>query len=60
MNSFCSRAEGIMKKEMETEKRLGEIAEYDNPYISLQPAFEARQIRSFAKMALSGIFEGGI
>ena len=45
--------------QMETEKRLGEVADYDNPYITLQKAFEGRQIRSFAKMALDGmIFQG--
>ena len=53
-------ARGQIKTQMETEKRLGEIAEYDNPYISLQPAFEARQIRSFAKMALSGMIYQGL
>ena len=45
--------------QMATEKRLGQVADYENPYITLKPEFEARQIRSFAKMALSGmIFQG--
>lgn len=45
--------------QMATEKRLGQIADYENPYITLKHEFEARQIRSFAKMALSGmIFQG--
>ena len=45
--------------QMETEKRLGQIADYDNPYITLQKGFEARQIRTFEKMALDGlIFQG--
>ena len=52
-------AQGQIKTQMETEKRLGQIADYDHPYISLQKAFEARQIRSFANMALKGmIFQG--
>ena len=42
-----------------TMKRLGAIAEYDNPYITLKKWFEANQIRSFSKMALDGlIFQG--
>ncbi len=46
-------------QQMATEKRLGQVADYDHPYISLQKGFEARQIRSFAKMALDGmIFQG--
>lgn len=52
-------AYGQIATQMETEKRLGQIADYDHPYISLQKAFEGRQIRSFADMALKGmIFQG--
>ncbi|QRG86321.1 isoleucine--tRNA ligase [Bulleidia sp. zg-1006] len=52
-------AHGQMASQMETEKRLGQIADYDHPYISLQKEFEGRQIRSFANMALKGmIFQG--
>ncbi|MBR2812914.1 MAG: isoleucine--tRNA ligase, partial [Solobacterium sp.] len=50
---------GQIAKQMATEKRLGQIADYDHPYITLQKEFEARQIRSFEKMALDGlIFQG--
>ena len=43
----------------ETMKRLGTIADFQHPYITLKKEFEARQIRSFAKMALDGlIFQG--
>jgi len=46
-------------QQMETEKRLGQIADYEHPYITLTKGFEARQIQSFAKMALKGmIFQG--
>ena len=46
-------------QQMETEKRLGQVADYEHPYITLQKEFEGRQIRSFAKMALDGmIFQG--
>ena len=46
-------------QQMETEKRLGQVGDYEHPYITLNKEFEGRQIRSFAKMALSGmIFQG--
>ena len=46
-------------QQMETEKRLGQIADYEHPYITLKKGFEARQIQSFATMALKGmIFQG--
>ena len=48
-----------IKGQMATEKRLGQVADYDHPYITLQKEFEARQIRCFAKMAMDGmIFQG--
>ena len=52
-------AKGQIATQMATEKRLGQIADYENPYITLNKEYEARQIRSFAKMALDGmIFQG--
>ena len=46
-------------QQMATEKRLGQIADYEHPYITLKKEFEARQIRAFEKMALDGlIFQG--
>ena len=53
-------ARGQIKTQMETEIRLGQIADYDNPYITLQHGFEARQIRSFAKMALDNMIYQGL
>lgn len=45
--------------QMATMKRLGTIADFEHPYITLKKEFEARQIRTFAKMALDGlIFQG--
>ncbi|MBQ1356104.1 MAG: isoleucine--tRNA ligase [Solobacterium sp.] len=60
---FRSKCEEYAKQQikiqMATEKRLGQIGEFNNPYITLDKHFEARQIRSFAKMALDGlIFQG--
>ena len=46
-------------QQMETEKRLGQVGDYEHPYITLKKEFEGRQIRAFAKMALDGmIFQG--
>ncbi|MGN1388454.1 MAG: class I tRNA ligase family protein, partial [Bulleidia sp.] len=46
-------------QQMETEKRLGQIADYEHPYITLDKHFEARQIRTLEKMARDGlIFQG--
>ncbi len=45
--------------QMQSEKRLGQIADYEHPYITMDRHFEARQIRNFEKMALDGlIFQG--
>ena len=35
-------------------KRLGTLADYDNPYLTLAPEFEARQIEVFGAMAKKG------
>ena len=52
-------AHSQIEKQMATEKRLGQVADYEHPYITLNKEFEARQVRSFAKMALDGmIFQG--
>ncbi|MEE8808226.1 MAG: isoleucine--tRNA ligase [Lactimicrobium sp.] len=60
---FRSKCEEYAHKQiaqqMATEKRLGQIADYEHPYITLKKEFEARQIRCFEKMALDGlIFQG--
>lgn len=41
-------------------KRLGVIGEWDNPYITLKPEFEAEQIRVFAEMAEKGYIYKGL
>lgn len=38
-------------KQKEQFKRLGILADWDNPYITLKPEYEAEQIRAFAHMA---------
>lgn len=39
---------------------LGSIGDYDHPYITLQKAFEAKQIEVFGKMALDGLIYKGL
>lgn len=41
-------------------KRLGGLGEWDNPYITLLPEFEATQIRIFAEMACKGYIYKGL
>ena len=46
--------------QMEDMKKLGTVADYDHPYITLQKSFEAQQIRVFAKMAMDGMIYKGL
>jgi len=41
-------------------KRLGILGEWDNPYLTLSPEFEARQIEVFGEMALKGYIYKGL
>ncbi|MBQ3692808.1 MAG: class I tRNA ligase family protein, partial [Clostridia bacterium] len=41
-------------------KRLGGIGEWENPYITLLPEFEAKQIEVFAEMACKGYIYKGL
>ncbi|WP_057736027.1 isoleucine--tRNA ligase [Liquorilactobacillus uvarum] len=40
-------------------KRLGVAGEWDNPYVTLDPTFEAQEIRVFGKMAEAGLIYKG-
>lgn len=56
-------AEQYAREQVETQKadfkRLGVSAEWDNPYLTLNPEFEAAQIRTFGEMAKKGyIYKG--
>ncbi|MBQ9994213.1 MAG: isoleucine--tRNA ligase [Clostridia bacterium] len=51
--------EEYIDKQREQFKRLGFLAEWDKPYITLQPEFEEKQIEIFCEMACSGhIYKG--
>ncbi len=41
-------------------RRLGCLGDYDSPYLTLLPEFEAREIDVFASMALQGIIYKGL
>ncbi|NLB82516.1 MAG: isoleucine--tRNA ligase, partial [Clostridiaceae bacterium] len=41
-------------------KRLGIFADWDNPYLTLQPEYEAKQIEIFCKMAKQGFIYKGL
>ncbi len=58
------KAADFAKKAIETQKqgfqRLGVWADWDHPYITLQPEYEAAQIRVFGEMALKGYIYRGL
>jgi len=41
-------------------QRLGVLGEWENPYITLKPEFEAKQIQVFGKMAEKGLIYKGL
>ncbi len=60
---FRSLCDAYAKTQVEHQKaqvsRLGCLGDYDHPYMTLLPEFEARQIDVFAKMALDGLIYKG-
>ena len=61
---FRQKCEEYAHKQIEiqktTMKRLGTVADFDDPYITLHKSFEADQIRTFGKMAVSGLIYQGL
>lgn len=53
-------AEEQIDRQREGFKRLGVIGEWDNPYITLRPEFEARQVEVFGAMANKGLIYQGL
>ena len=41
-------------------KRLGVLGDFDNPYLTLRPEFEARQVEVFGEMAKNGYVYKGL
>ena len=63
VEEFRTICENYAKSQVERQKgqirRLGCLGDYDHPYLTLLPEYEARQIDVFAAMALKGlIFKG--
>ncbi len=59
-NKCREYAESYIAKMTEQFKRLGVLGEWDNPYITLKPEFEAKQIEVFGKMAEKGLIYKGM
>ena len=53
-------AESYIAKMTEQFQRLGVLGEWDDPYITLLPEFEAKQIEVFGKMAEKGLIYKGM
>ena len=49
-----------VENQMRQFKRLGTIGDYDDPYLTLKPEFEARQIEVFGEMAKKGYMYKGL
>ena len=51
---------GFVDRQREQFKRLGVIGDWEHPYITLTPDFEAEQVRVFGKMAEKGYIYKGL
>jgi len=49
-----------VENQMKGFKRLGALGDYENPYITLKPEYEARQIEVFGEMAKKGYMYKGL
>ncbi len=49
-----------VEKQSEEFERLGVLGEWDNPYLTLAPEYEANQIQVFGEMALKGYIYKGL
>ncbi|MBQ2604792.1 MAG: isoleucine--tRNA ligase [Clostridia bacterium] len=52
--------DGYINDQRNQFKRLGALGEWENPYITLLPEFEAKQIEVFAEMACKGYIYKGL
>ena len=51
---------GYVNNQKEQFKRLGVIGDFDDPYVTLKPEFEAKQIEMFGTMAKKGYIYKGL
>jgi len=59
-NKCQEYAETYIAKMTEQFQRLGVLGEWENPYITLKPEFEAKQVEVFGKMAEKGLIYKGM
>ena len=58
-NACRKFAQDFVEKQMEQFKRLGVTADWEHPYLTMDPAFEAREIKVFGEMYRRGyIYKG--
>ena len=61
---FRAACEAYARNQIETQKatmiRMGTVADYNNPYITLNKDYEADQIKTFGKMASNGLIYQGL
>ena len=61
LRAICREfALGYVDDQREQFKRLGILGEWDNPYLTLSPEIEARQVEVFGEMALKGYIYKGL
>ena len=53
-------AEDFVGRQMGQFKRLGVIADWDNPYLTMDPKFEAREVKVFGEMYRKGYIYKGL
>ena len=53
-------AADFVERQREQFKRLGNIGDWDNPYLTMNPSFEAEEVRVFGKMYEKGYIYKGL
>ncbi len=61
LRAICREfALGYVDDQRKQFKRLGVLGDWDNPYLTLSPEYEARQIEIFGEMAMKGYIYKGL
>ncbi|MCI8589988.1 MAG: isoleucine--tRNA ligase [Clostridiales bacterium] len=53
-------AAGFVEKQMNQFKRLGVLGDYENPYLTMNPSFEATEVKVFGEMYKKGYIYKGL
>ncbi len=59
-NACRAFAEDFVSRQREQFKRLGVIGDWEHPYLTMDPAFEAKEVRVFGKMYEKGYIYKGL